>query len=160
MCGLGEKQQGNCTQADVGKSDIPDRTVHFAGIVLNGIFGTGFTGAAGIYESSEGEGAYLRLGWGTGLDVSAGVEGGSSQSLETFRGGGEAACGGLYIGNGCLGGVGSSPKVTTKSAGVAVGPTEVLPMSGHGERTTTIITKPVKRDLGCRERYCPGAVGP
>ena len=134
--------------------------MHFTGIVVNGIFGTGLTAAAGTYESSQGEGAYLRFGWGTGLDVSAGLETGHSESLSTFGGGAEAACGGLYVANGCAGGSGNSPKVTTKSAGVAVGPTEVLKTSGHAEQTTTIITKPVKRELGCQERYCPGAVGP
>jgi len=112
--------------------------VGFVGVSLNLIAGAGLTFGAGHYISNEGEGWYLRVGIGSGLDVSLGGEAGESDNMGAFSEDGEAMCGGAGPVNGCKG---SNKSGGTVSVGPAVGPTETV-ASGHGEKSYTFVTKP------------------
>jgi hypothetical protein len=122
--------------------------VTFVGVSVNGIFGHGFVLGAGYYTTGKADGLYLQYGWGVGLDLSAGGVGGKSDNLSAFEGHSEGGCAGVAAGNGC---VTSNASGTTKSGGLAVGPSEVT-VSGHAEISNTKITTP--RPLPPPKKQC------
>ncbi len=78
--------------------------------------------------------------------------------MNNFAGHGEAACGGAFVVNGCAGNSPGEPEAAVKSGGVALGPTESLPVSAHAERTYTATSEAQPAKTGCGESYCPAVV--
>lgn len=128
------------------------------GFTFNAIFGAGPTVGIGAYSNDAGSGTYFKIGWGVGFDVSGGVDVSTADSLGTFSGEGEAACGGVFIANGCNGSSSGKPGTHSNSRGVAVGPSEALKASGHAESTHTFVSTPKPANTGCGESYCPAVV--
>jgi uncharacterized protein RhaS with RHS repeats len=117
-----------------GKKDEAPCPVSFLGISVNAAYGFGFTGGAGVYWTENGIGLYARYGAiPIGVDISAGTEGGASDSEAAFGGSSVGVCAGVNIVNGCRS---SNASGTTTSGGGAIGPSEML-VSGHIESTTT-----------------------
>jgi hypothetical protein len=117
--------------------------VRFQGVNVNFIAGAGWTLGVGRYQSDQGNGWYFRFGAGTGFDLSVGTEGGASDNLDAFSGDGEGYCVGVSAANGCHG---SNKAGSTTSGGGALGPSELL-VSGHAEKTATVISMPKKQEV-------------
>ena len=121
--------------------DCPGGQVRFQGLNVNLVPGAGVTLAFGVYQNDRGSGRYLRFGFGVGLNVGVGTEGGASRLLAAFSGDGEALCGNIGPVNGCYGENENGPTV---SGGGAVGITEVI-AGGHSEKTVTWVSAPRPR---------------
>ena len=134
-----------CDENESPKDD-GNSQVNYIGYNATIIAGAGWTIGVGYYEISEPysgnppSGFYLRVGYGTGLDVNIGSEGGAAGSLSAFRGAGETSCGGIAILYVCKG---SNNNGSTLSGGGSIGPTEVY-ASGHVEESYTFITTPTR----------------
>jgi hypothetical protein len=64
---------GLCPDTKDPKCDNYGGTVAFRGFQATAVLGTGISFAAGTY-SMAGDGAYLRFGFGFGVDMSTGIE--------------------------------------------------------------------------------------
>ena len=159
-----QEDRGNCTQSDKGATDItpPGSPVLSSGVTVNLIVGAGVVFGAGTWMSPTANGEYVKFGVGVGFDVSAGVDAGYAESEGAFSGAGEAICGGTGPANACVGGIAGDPKLRTGSVGVAGGPSEIMPASGHTERTQTVTSRRpnvegpnIPRIQACAVGYCP-----
>ena len=114
----------------------PQCVVVFAGVSLNAVIGGGFTLGFGRYWTGEGSGWYFRFGAGAGLNVSAGAEGGVSDSRASLGGDSQGYCVTIAVGGMCH---------TTNASGAttsgSVGPSAFI-VGAHAEETSTEVSKP------------------
>ena len=95
------------------------------------------TVAFGTYINGEGEGAYLRVGLGTGLEADGGVEGGESKNRAAFEKGASEKCGSVSAPGVC---VSRNSAGTTGSGSLSLG----APVGYHSASTYTFTTKPTR----------------